>query len=456
MNKAAAVQPRDFDHHAAKGVVVNGKLWLAAVGGDLIAASSEALVKGAIERDVASGATASAAAPALVERMRKAASAGAQLRAALDVALVAALPSDKPRLPERSDNLAGAMLLGDVVAAARLADVVTAELRLESGGDGDRARVTLRIPAAFDKLPACLRSFCHARAQEPLLSLAPRNVLATFSLRRDWQQFWRDRGELCDPKTEKEFADLKTNLGLFFGGRSLPDEILPQLDDEILFVVARQTYPHAKTPPLVRVPAFAFVWRTKGDAKRLGEQFAIGVNTLVGILNADSAQKRNAQLLPFVEPFEGVTVYGGRMLPDDDRTPETSLNFAPALAWLGDRVVLATSEELLHDLVRMLKDEAAAPAKGSPLPAGTTVAVRVDGREIAAILRENREKFVSDAVVEKGKSREQAELEFDLGAEAVGLLREGRVLERVSGDALELSLDGLLQPVAKAARTEAS
>jgi hypothetical protein len=215
------------------------------------------------------------------------------------------------------------MLLGDVVAAARLADVVTAELRLESGGDGDRARVTLRIPAAFDKLPACLRSFCHARAQEPLLSLAPRNVLATFSLRRDWQQFWRDRGELCDPKTEKEFADLKTNLGLFFGGRSLPDEILPQLDDEILFVVARQTYPHAKTPPLVRVPAFAFVWRTKGDAKRLGEQFAIGVNTLVGILNADSAQKRNAQLLPFVEPFEGVTVYGGRMLPDDDRTPET-------------------------------------------------------------------------------------------------------------------------------------
>jgi hypothetical protein len=104
----------------------------------------------------------------------------------------------------------------------------------------------------------------------------------------------------------------------------------------------------------------------------------------------------------------------------------------------------------------MLKDEAAAPAKGSPLPAGTTVAVRVDGREIAAILRENREKFVSDAVVEKGKSREQAELEFDLGAEAVGLLREGRVLERVSGDALELSLDGLLQPVAKAARTEAS
>lgn len=456
MNKEAAVRPRDFEHRDAKGVVVNGKLWLVAVGGDLIAASSEGLAEGAIERDLASGAAGAATVPALVERMRKEAGAGAQVRAALDVALAAKLPSDRPRLPERSDNLAGAMLLGDVVAAARLADVVTAELRLDGGADGDRARVTLKIPAAFDKLPACLRSFCHARAQEPLPSLAPKNALASFSLRRDWEQFWRDRGELCDPKTEKEFADLKTNLGLFFGGRSLPDEILPQLDDEILFVIARQTYPHAKAPPNVRVPAFAFVWKTKGDAKRLGEQFAIGVNTLVGILNADSAQKRNAQLLPFVEPFEGVTVYGGRMLPDDDRTPETSLNYAPALTWLGDRVVLATSEELLHDLVRSLKGDAAALAKASPLPAGTTAAVRVDGRAVAEILRENREKFVSDAVVEKGKTREQAELEFDLGAEAVGLLLEGRILERVSGGALELSLDGVLQPVTKAARTEGS
>jgi len=194
----------------------------------------------------------------------------------------------------------------------------------------------------------------------------------------------------------------------------------------------------------------------KGDAKKLGEQFAIGVNTFVGILNADSAQKRNAQLLPFVESFEGVTVYGGRMLPDDDRTPETSLNYAPALAWTGDRVVLATSEELLHDLVRMLKNDPSALGKRSPLPAGTTAAVRLDGRSIAQILRENREKLVSDAVVEKGKTRDQAELEFDLGAQALDLFDEGRIVERVSDDALELSLELALLPVTAAARTEGS
>jgi hypothetical protein len=452
MNQSAAVKPRDFDHHGAKGVVLNDKLWLASVAGDLVAATSETLVCAAIDRDAASPA-AGAAVPSLVTRMRAVTSRAVGLCAALDLPLAASLkPDHSPLVPERSDNLVGAMLLGDLVAAARGAEIVTAELRL----DGEHARLALRVPSPAGSRPASLRSFGHARAQEPLISLAPKNVLATFSLRRDWEQFWRDRGELCDPKTEKEFAEMKTNLGLFFGGRSLPDEILPQLDDEILFVVARQTYPQAKAPPLVRVPAFAFVWKTKGDAKKLGEQFAIGVNTFVGILNADSAQKRNAQLLPFVEPFEGVTVYGGRMLPDDDRTPETSLNYAPALAWTGDRIVLATSEELLHDLVRTLKGDAAALAKGSPLPQGTTAAVRLDGRTIAQILRENREKLVSDAVVEKGKTREQAEFEFDLFAQAIDLFSEGRVLERVSDEALELSLELALLPVTAAARTGGS
>ena len=290
--------------------------------------------------------------------------------------------------------------------------------------------------------------------RHPLFVEEARTTEAFQALRRDWEQFWRDRGELCDPKTEKEFAEMKTNLGLFFGGRSLPDEILPQLDDEIVFVAARQTYPHAKAPPAVRIPAFAFVWRTRADAKRLGEQFAIGVNTIVGILNADSAQKRNAQLLPFVEPFEGVTVYGGRMLPDDDRAPESSLNFAPSVAWIGDRIVLATSEELLHDLLRMLKGGTAAPAGGAPLPSGATAAVRLDGRAIAESLKENREKLVSDTVVEKGKTRAEAELEFDLGVGVIQQFAEGRLLERVGDDALELSLECALLPATKAARRE--
>ena len=454
MNKEAAVKPRDFDHGGAKGVVLNDKVWLAAVGGDLIAASSEALATATLDRDVASSAAGATgvAPPALIVRMRSCAADGGQLRAALDLPLAASLKKDGPLLPERSDNFVGAMVLGDLLAAARRAAIVTAGLELE----GERARIVLRVPAGSEAPPPFLRSFGHARAAQPLLSLTPKNTLATLSLRRDWAQFWADRGELCDAKTEREFAEMKANLGLFFGGRSLPDEILPRLDDEILFVATRQTYPHAKAPPIKRIPAFAFVWKTKGDAKKLGEQFAIGVNTLVGILNAESAQTRNAQLLPFVEPFEGVTVYGGRMLPDDDRTPETSLNFAPALAWLGDRIVGATSEELLHDLLRMLKGDAAALAASSPLPPGTTAAVRMDGRAIAAILRENREKFVSDAVVEKGKTRAQAELEFDLFVEALDLFSEGRVVERVAGDALELAFDCSLLPITAAPRTEGS
>ena len=461
-SKEAANPPRDFDHAGAHGVVLDGKVWLAAAGGDLVVATSEALAHATLERDVANRAAANTAnqpgataAPApvgpLVKRMRATLGAGSQVKFALDVAAAAALKTDGPLFP-KSDNSVGALLFGDLLAAAGRADVLCGELELS----GDRARLALRVPSPKASRPEFLRSFGHARAQQPLRALAPKNLLVSLSLRRDGELFWRDRGELCDPKTEQEFAQAKTGLGLFFGGRSFPDEILPQLDDELVVVVTRQTYPNAKAPPRVRVPAFAFVWKTKGDAKKLGEQFAIGVNTFIGILNADNAQKRNAQLLPFVEPFEGVTVYGGRMLPDDDRTPDTSLNYAPALTWLNDRIVLATSEEMLHDLVRLLKSDPAALAKSSPWPAGTTAAVRMDGRAIAESLRENRDHLVSDAVTNKGKTRVQAELEFDLGVQLLDLLSEGRILERVSDDALELSLEGVLAPATKAARTEGS
>jgi len=446
-NKEAAQPPRDFDHAGAHGVVLDGRVWLAAAGGDLVVATSESLAKATLERV----ATPPSAVGPLVKRMRAALGASSQVKVALDVAAAAALKTDGPLFP-KSDNSVGALLFGDLLAAAGRADVLCGELELT----GDRARLALRVPSRKESRPEFLRSFGHARAQQPLLALAPKNLLVSLSLRRDGELFWRDRGELCDPKTEQEFAQAKTGLGLFFGGRSFPDEILPQLDDELVVVVTRQTYPNAKAPPRVRVPAFGFVWRTKGDAKKLGEQFAIGVNTFIGILNADNAQKRNAQLLPFVEPFEGVTVYGGRMLPDDDRTPDTSLNYAPALTWLNDRIVLATSEEMLHDLVRLLKSDPAALAKSSPLPSGTTVAVRMDGRAIAESLRENREKLVSDTVVEKGKTRVQAELEFDLGVQLIDLFSEGRILERVTDDALELSLESVLAPATKAARTEGS
>jgi hypothetical protein len=458
MDKEAAVKPREFSHRDATGVVLNDKLWLASVGGDLVAASSEALVNAAIDRDLDGG---TAAAPKLVVQMRQRSSpkSGAQLRVALDLPAAAALKPDHMLLPEKSDNAAAALLLGDLLAAARQADVVVAELEL----DGTRARLALRIPVAFDQLPASVRSFGHARAQEPLLALAPKNTLATLSLRRDYSQFWEDRGELCDAKTEKDFAEMKTNLGLFFGGRNLPDEILPKLDDEILFVLTRQTYPGVKDPPKVRFPAGAFVWKTKGDAAKLGQQFAIGVNTFIGIFNADGAQKRVTPLLPFVEPFEGVTVYGGRALADDDRPADPARqNVAPAVAWVGDRIVLASSEELLHDLIRILKSDPAALAKSSSVAAGCTGSLRFEGGAIAEILRENREALVSNAVLNDGKPRDKAELEQALLVEVANQVDHARLVEIVAKDALELALDVQLTPAAPVApatpgaRTEGS
>src|SRR5262249_3836994 len=96
-NKESANPPRDFDHPRAEGVVLDGKLWLAASGGDLIVATSEALAHATLERAAAKPAgTTAAQAPAgpLVQRMRAALGASSQVRFALDVPAAAALKPD--------------------------------------------------------------------------------------------------------------------------------------------------------------------------------------------------------------------------------------------------------------------------------------------------------------------------------------------------------------------------
>jgi hypothetical protein len=458
--------PRTVTHRGVDLLVANEKLWVAAVGRDLLAASTESAIGGLVDRalDAANGTAQPASVAPLLATMRARTEGDLLLRFAADTRKIAATRPGGRLAPAQADNFVGAMVVGDLLELATTADVVCGSV----AAHGDELSLHLGVPGDVTKLPAHFRSFCHREAQSPLLALAPKNTLLTWSLRRNWAQFWEDRAQLCDPTTEHQFAEMKQNLGLFFGGKSLPDEILPQVGDEILFVLSRQTFPNAKETPKTKAPAGAYVYRVKdgsaASAKRLGRLFAVGVHEFVAIANVDRSTHQQPSLLPFVEPFENVTVYGGRVPQDDEQPPDPSgYNLSPCATWVGDRVILASSEELLHELVHELTrapadlEKAAAPGRTGRVPSGVLDYLRVDGPAAAQFARENREFLVTQGILEKGKTPDESAAEADLLAEALDQLASATLAERVDAAGIAVDLAIVLTPfVATAPRTGGS
>ena len=450
---AASKQPqqpvRTVTVRGVEATVVAERLWLAVLDRRILIASSEPLLTQLVEK--ASG-PAMPRAPALVTRLRERESGEPLVRFAFDAKKIGATRPGGRLAPERADNFVGAMLAADLLELASRTDVICGRI----DAHGDELAVALDVPGDPASLPAQFRSFGHARAQEPLPVLAPEGTLLSWSLRRDWARFWEDRAQLCDPQTEKDFANMKGGLSLFFGGRSLPDDVLPQLDDEILFVLARQTYPGIAHPPAVRFPAGAFVYRVRGgDAEKLGREFAIGVHSFVAFMNIDRAQHNQTPLLPFVEPFEGVTVWGGRCLEDDDRPADPGrFNLSPASCWIGDRIILSSSEELLHALVHELKQpgvESAGPSGRAP--AGCTTFLHVEGPALHDLLLDDREALVTNATVNDGKPEAQAQFEISLLCELAGQLDHATLQSRDRQDGMRVELEIALAPLAAQAST---
>ncbi|MBL8843464.1 MAG: hypothetical protein JNL90_18230 [Planctomycetes bacterium] len=419
-------------------LVVREQLFVACHGRDLLFASSEARF---LELATAAQAAHALQPPALVAAARAAAPADALLRFALDGPRTTALSGKESWLPVRQEEFLGAALLGDVLQLAAQAPVVPLCVR----GDADTFALELSLPATTP-LPAAFRGFGHARAGEPLALVRPPGTLLTMALRRDFAALWSESGALCTEKVGADLAAAKANLGLFFGGRSLPDEVLPALDEEVLFVLARQTFPGVAAPPALRYPAGALLFTARDDEERLGREFGNGVQMALALFNVDSAQKNQSPYELFVEPYRGTLVTGGRLPKDDDRTAEPERqNASPCFARVGKRLILSSTVELLHALI----DELSAGPLGSA-PAGSLTRIEIDGAQVAALAHEDRDVLLSQATLEKGKSLAQAELEQAFLVDVAREVAQLRLASRRADGRLTVELALELAPRAAA------
>lgn len=326
-----------------------------------------------------------------------------------------ALPGAAPVIPERLDNALASLLFGDLVLLLRTSAYVSG--RVDANAEGAFLELSFPLPRKQRERP--LEILGHGTRVAPLLELPLDGSVLQVALSRQWSEWWSRRELFLDDSVERGFAEADSTLSLFFGGHSLPGEILPALDEGALLVVSRQTYPGREELPGTRFPAGALVLQpTDADVV---PQFTAAFPTLIGIVNLERGREGKAPLQMRLQ-HHGDTEILEAYFPD---TPDGGLdrirfNFSPAIAYQKPWLVLSTSRELLGDVLDALP--ARPPAAGSTRELRTVTALRLQAAAGLSLFRDNRDVLHTQQILDKGKSEAEATRDLDLTEALVELL----------------------------------
>ncbi len=428
---------RRATHRGVEVLVLDSKLQVCRIQRYLLASNDPDLVRAMIAR--ACGEGASFAGSALAQAFDTGRPTNAIVSAIVDSSYLTRKSGKDRWLPEKLDNAGGSLLVHDLLEAAAR----SSQLKVHLAAAGNELTIEMPIDCSPGELPKAFACFAHDQALSSSLPLLKGDeFLLSISEWRDLPAFFRDRRELLIEDAERGFAEFDSGLAVFFGGRVLSEEVIPELCEDYLFVGARQTFEGRNVPPKARFPAGAWIFRMK-NADRWNGELVAAFNTLIGVINADRGQKKQTPLLFFSESYRGTTIYGARFLPDDDRPTDLGrYNFSPALARVGDRFILSTADELLRDVVDQLVDGAV-----ETLPPGTLTFLRAQGEPTLQILTDNRDALIAQSMLDKGKSLEQATLELDVLLDIVREVAGIDLWSRISGDRFVVSAAVRLKPL---------
>ena len=231
--------------------------------------------------------------------------------------------------------------------------------------------------------------------------------IAALSLYRDLHGFYAAKDDLF-PERTSGLIFFENMMGIFFSGRDFTEEVLVELKPQVRLVVAEQVYDPAVGTPRVQVPAFALVFGMHRPESFM--PVAEGaVQTALGLVNFTRGQQGLAGLI--IDRLEHgdtrfTVAYFSTVDAKDPGDLDTQFNFRPALARVGEFLVLSSTEGLARDLIDVLTAEAAEAVE--PLP-GVHSLMEADATALASIARANFDQLVLNNMVEQGTSREESE-----------------------------------------------
>jgi hypothetical protein len=441
LNILAKVAPESIDEVSGGRIVrVNPELCYARIDSYLIVGNEAAHVTEALARSENGGGTqVSQAAPE-------------NARARLRVNLAALRQAGGPLAAnEPLDNPLAGYLFGGWASALRAGKSL--EGWLASTADG----LTLQMEVDLDEPVAQpFASFFehHREATAWRVEDLPRG-LGEIRVDRDWARLFADREQILALPAANGVANFSAGITTLMGGLDFMDELLPRVKGPVRLVAAAQDFSDMERPPSPKFPAVALAVPLElGDDDVLRDRLqsaALGALTLIGL---NQGQNQQPQLMTKVGTHRGhqvtYAVYAAPMPREQHEEGSNGdvgavqYNFEPAVALVGDELIVATTYDLMKDIIDVKEAGGASPAHRAD------DVLWLDGGAAEQALRINTEELIINRMLEQNESREQATAMFEGLFQALRIIESAGLVSRATEDGVTVTLSiGLNDPAVR-------
>jgi hypothetical protein len=271
-------------------------------------------------------------------------------------------------------------------------------LHIDLVQSADFLQLDLSLDHGRKDLPATHAAFQVERGEELEMPWSSKAFFGVVG-RRQLAAWWRQCEAMLHPDLLTRFFQLESSLGILYGGRSIAEEVLVDLQPYAALLLARQAFAATESPPFVRYPAGLLRLHPK-ERDSFFDSTVVAFQSTVGVINVDRGKNHTPPMMVHYTEDARRTRWWGEFLPDDpERYDPIRHNVSPALGVDEDAVYIASAKELLEDLAPAGPNErlfSAAEVRE------VDVWIRVDVAELLALLRENREILEALALLKTG------------------------------------------------------
>ena len=337
----------------------------------------------------------------------------------------------------KTENIAAEAIFGGIVSNLQHAPMAVASLNVASSG----IKLTLATPHRPEWGQGREYFFGEdGSASAPPLLNVPDQIFA-LSSHRDLSQMWLRAPDLMTDKANEDLAQADTGLTTFFSGLDFGEDVLGSLQPGIQLVVTRQAFDEQKPKPAIKLPSFAMQFRMQ-NPDVVKNEFRRVFQNVIGFINVVGAMQGQPQLDLGFEQSESITMVTSTYVPPRDTDQLTAApinyNFSPTIAFVDDRMVIASTTNLAKALTETTK----AASDDSKQP--NTRAV-LQAKSLATVLGDNRPQLVAQNMLEKGHGPEAAEAEIGVLFDVLGFFQQLSFDLDVEDDELALTAQLKLQ-----------
>jgi hypothetical protein len=312
-------------------------------------------------------------------------------------------------LAQDESNPLGALFFAGIIEALRNSNWLALGLDVQADGLVLRAHVDSK---GIDPAGTATFALPSKAGQGAMPNLSVPRRIAAFSFYRDLYRFYAAKDDLF-PERTSQLIFFENMMGIFFSGRDLTEEVLKETKPELRFVIAEQAYDPDAGIPRTQLPAFAAILRLH-DSEEFDEVVEEAWQKAVGLVNFTRGQQAMPGLIidrPLHQGTKLTLAYFSRAGIEETENLHSRFNFRPSLALPRDYLILSSTDGLARDLISAVSKETQAATQ--PL-AGAHSLARLDGGQLASILKVNYQTLVRQNMVNDGKTSAEAEATVDL------------------------------------------